>query len=69
MSALNPESELKKCIDDCDRMAQELRRLAQKTDDPIIRTSLLDGSRHAELSARECRFGLDMVSIEGGHSR
>jgi hypothetical protein len=61
---LKTEQELKKCIEDCERVTQELRRMAQQSNDPIIRTTLLDGSRHAEISARECRFGLEMVSLE-----
>jgi len=56
--------ELTKCIQDCERASQELRRMAGKADDPVIRTGLLDSARHADLSARECRFGLDMANLE-----
>ncbi|HCJ10652.1 MAG TPA: hypothetical protein DHW14_05745 [Clostridiales bacterium] len=61
---MKPDDTLRKCIDQCEKASRQLKSLAEKAADPVVRTALLDGSRHAELSARECRFGLDMARLE-----
>lgn len=56
--------EIERCIRDCEKNAQELRRLAGQSDDGHIKRTLMDSVRHIEMCIQECKFGVEQVKTE-----
>jgi len=57
-------NEIEKCIKDCEKSAQDLRRIADQSTDNLVKRTLLDSVRHIDLCIQECKAGVEQVRVE-----
>lgn len=57
---------LANCIQLCQQTAQQLRTLAARSVDPVVRDKLNEGAHHLDLCVSECRFAMDRTAAMAG---
>ena len=49
-------NQIQQCIQHCNQTANQLRSLANQTQDPTLRDMLTEGAHHVEMCVKKCDF-------------
>jgi len=53
---MDQKQQIQQCISDCREVISELQSLANKTDDKMLKSSLMESAHHLDMCVRECDF-------------
>ena len=49
-------NQIRQCIDDCHKTMVDLQSFANKSQDTMLRSTLIESAHHIDICIRECEF-------------